>query len=193
VENLKRIPSDFISISGHKIFGPKGVGALMARRSGAERRPIKPIVRGGGQELGLRSGTLPVPLLVGLGKAAELAGQHHPERKEAAAQVKKKFLDGLKEVDHRVNGDPDKIQSHILNICFPGVDSEALMISVRESIAISNGSACTSSTYTPSHVLAAMGLSEEEINSSVRISWGPGITPEEVPVEELAEAVRNLS
>jgi cysteine desulfurase len=179
VEILRELRCDFLSISGHKIYGPKGIGALYARRRGAQRRLLTPLMYGGGQEMGLRPGTLPVSLVVGLGAAAALAERECLERRQAAAWVKQWFLQRLAVVEHHFNGDPSRTQSHVLNVSFPGVDSEALMLAVREEIAISNGAACTSAGYAPSHVLEAMGLSEDRIASAVRISWGPGVT--EIP------------
>jgi len=187
VETLRELPCDFLSISGHKIYGPKGAGALFARRRGARRRPLTPLLYGGGQEMGLRPGTLPVPLIVGLGAAAALAEQEYRQRRETAAQVKEQFLRALTAVEYRVNGDPVRTQTHVLNISFPGVDSEALMMVVREEVAISNGAACTSTSYAPSHVLKAMGLSDDRIASAVRISWGPGVT--EIPAAAILALV----
>jgi len=190
VEALRRLKCDFLSISSHKIYGPKGVGALHARRRSGQRRPLAPLMLGGGQEMGLRPGTLPVPLVVGLGKAAELAGQEFRERREAAKRVKGGFLQALAEVEHRINGDSSRTQSHVINVGFPGVDSEALMLALRSEIAVSNGSACTSASYSPSHVLKAMGLADDLVASSVRISWGPGIA--EIPAEPIIDAVRGF-
>ena len=190
VEALRLVKCDLISISGHKVYGPKGIGALYARRRGGQKRPLTPLVVGGGQEMGLRAGTLPVPLVVGLGKASELAEREFCVRREAAKQVKDRLLQALGEVDHRVNGDPTRTQSHVVNVSFPGVDSEALMLALRSDIAISNGSACTSASYSPSHVLKAMGLSDDVVSSSVRISWGPGVT--DIPTAPLINAVRGF-
>jgi cysteine desulfurase len=190
VETLRKLRCDFLSISGHKIYGPKGVGALFARRLRAQRRPLTPLMYGGGQEMGWRPGTLPVPLIVGLGTAAEIAAREHPMRREAAARVKRDFLAELAAVEHRINGDPSRTQPHVVNVSFPGVDSEALMMAVREELAISNGAACTSASYSPSHVLKAMGLSDDLIASAVRISWGPEIT--RIPAEPIIVAVRSM-
>jgi cysteine desulfurase len=190
VEALKRLRCDFLSISGHKIYGPKGIGALYARRSRAQRRPLTPLLYGGGQEMGWRPGTLPVPLVVGLGMAAELAGKEYLQRREAAAQVKERFLRDLAAVEYRINGDPARTQTHVVNVSFPGVDSEALMMAVREETAISNGAACTSASYSPSHVLAAMGLSDEEMASAIRVSWGVGVS--DIPTEPMRTAVRGF-
>jgi len=191
VESLRHLRCDFLSISGHKIYGPKGIGALYARRRSGERRVLAPLVFGGGQEMGLRAGTLPVPLAVGLGKAAELASREFSARREAAKEVKDRFLEAIAEIDHRINGEPGLTQSHVVNVCFPGVDSEALMLALRSEIAISNGSACTSASYAPSHVLKAMGVSDDLIASSVRISWGPGIA--EIPAKPIIDAVLGLT
>jgi cysteine desulfurase len=154
------------------------------------KRGVTPVVFGGGQERGLRPGTLPVPLAVGLGKAAALAEEEYLERRSAAARVKQRFLRGLAATEHQLNGETSRTQSHVLNVSFPNVDSEALMIATRDEIAVSNGSACTSSSYMPSHVLQAMGLNEERIESAVRISWGPGV--QEIPAEVIVNAVCTL-
>lgn len=190
VEAIRSLSYDFLSVSGHKIFGPKGVGALIARRRSGRKRPVSPLVLGGGQEMGLRPGTLPVPLIVGLGAAAELAEKEHVARREDALRVRRLFLDGLSGVDFKINGDPERTQPHVVNLMFPGVDSEALMLSLREVVAISNGAACTSASYSPSHVLKAMGLSDDQVSWSVRISWGPGVA--EIPVVAVREALVSL-
>jgi cysteine desulfurase len=190
VETLRELRCDFLSISAHKIYGPKGAGALFARRMRAQRRPLTPLMYGGGQEMGWRPGTLPVPLIVGLGTASEIAGREYRGRREAASRVKGKFLAELAAVEHRINGDLAKTQTHVVNLSFPEVDSEALMMAMREELAISNGAACTSATYSPSHVLKAMGLTDDLISSAVRISWGPEIT--HIPAEPIVAAVRNI-
>lgn len=189
VEELRAVNCDAISVSAHKVYGPQGIGALYVRRRGTER-PVKPILFGGGQERGLRPGTVPVALAVGFGKAAELAGNEYSKRREDALAMKRALLDGLRSVDHCVNGDPERTQAHVFNVTFPGVDSEALMVAVKSEMAISNGSACTSSSYTPSHVLQAMGLDDEAIECSVRISWGQGV--ESIPVTVILGVVEGL-
>jgi cysteine desulfurase len=190
VDTMRTLTRDFLAISAHKVYGPKGVGALYVRKRSGRKRELMPIVFGGGQERGLRPGTIPVPLVVGLGRAAELAAEEHRERRASAARVKERFLKRLASTDHYVNGDVGRAQTHVVNVSFPGVDSEALMMATREEIAISNGSACTSSDYRPSHVLRAMGLDDDRIESAVRISWGPGV--EEIPVASIVEAVDTL-
>jgi cysteine desulfurase len=190
VEALRQLRCDFLSISGHKIYGPKGVGALYARRRGNRRRALTPLLYGGGQERGWRPGTLPVPLVVGLGMAAELAAREHLERRAAASLVRQELLGALAGVDHRINGDLDRAQPHVLNVSFPGVDSEALMMALRDELAVSNGAACTSERYSPSHVLKAMGLPDDLIGTAVRISWGPGVGA--VPVGSLVRLLATL-
>lgn len=182
---------DFLSISGHKIYGPKGIGALYARRRGGQRRPLVPLLYGGGQEMGLRPGTIPVPLVVGLGEAASLAAQERTTRQLTAARVKEQLLQQLASVQHEINGDAERCQSHVLNVSFPGVDSEALMMAVREELAFSNGAACTSASYEPSHVLKAMGFPDSRIASAVRLSWGPGI--DIIPGDPIIRAVKQLT
>ena len=190
VQELQRLQCDFVAISGHKIYGPKGIGALCVRRPSGERRPLTAILFGGGQERGLRPGTLPVPLAAGLGMAAQLAREEHSQRQKEAARVKRQLQLDLQSVEHHINGDVSRCQPHVLNVSFPGVDSEALMMALREDLAISNGSACTSTSYNPSHVLLAMGLDEDRISESVRISWGPGV--QLVPAEYLANTISSL-
>jgi cysteine desulfurase len=190
VETLKGLWCDFLSISAHKIYGPKGIGALYARREGNRPRPLTALLFGGGQEMGFRPGTLPVPLVVGLGVAAELAGKEHQARRQAAAGVKERFLQALSGVEYRINGDPAKTQPHVVNLSFPGIRSEALLLMVKDELAFSNGAACTAATYAPSHVLRAMGLSKDETAWAVRLSWGPGV--EDIPVEPILDAVESL-
>lgn len=169
--DLRHPRIDLISISGHKIMGPKGVGALIARRRDRQRPPLAPLMHGGGQERGLRPGTLPVPLVCGLGLAAELADAEGLARAARAAEIKQLLLDGLSIAGAVPNGDPAVSVPFILNASFPGADSEALMLALRPFAAVSNGSACTSASYEPSHVLRAMGLDPARRSSAVRFSW----------------------
>jgi cysteine desulfurase len=162
---------DLVSVSGHKVYAPKGVGALIARRRGFDRPPLTPLFFGGGQERGLRPGTLPVPLIAGLGLAAELALRHSEERAASCRAFRTTLLETLKTLEPVINGNPERTSPHVLNISFSGVDSEALMVALKDCIAVSNGSACTSQSYQPSHVLKAMGLPEGVIKGAVRISW----------------------
>ena len=162
---------DFLSISGHKIYGPKGVGALIARRRGFKRPPLSPLFFGGGQERGLRPGTLPVPLVVGLGTAADLAMKHNDDRRASCLKFRRTTMEMLQPLGPEINGDPERMLPHVLNLSFPGVDSEALMVALKGTIAISNGSACTSQSYEPSHVLRAMALPDQRIKGALRLSW----------------------
>lgn len=162
---------DLISASAHKIFGPKGVGALITRRRGYEKLPLKPLTFGGGQERGLRPGTLPVPLIVGFGAAAELALKAHPARQKRCEVFRSELETALRPLGLQVHGDSSPRLPHIVNFSLPGFDSEAVMVAIKDEIAVSNGSACTSASYTPSHVLKAMALTDAEIAGALRLSW----------------------
>ena len=166
---LKRI--DLISISAHKICGPKGIGALIARRRGNEKPPLAPLLHGGGQEMGLRPGTLPVALIAAFGRAAELALEEHAARHAAAAAFERRLLDGLAPLAPRVNGDTERRIPYILNLWIPGWDKEALIEAWAPLAAISDGATCTSQSYTCSHVLAAMGVEGDAETGAVRLSW----------------------
>lgn len=171
VPELKGVKYDMLSISGHKIYGPQGIGALILKRKNYKKPPVKPITFGGGHEAGLRPGTLPVALIAGLGKASELAEMEFKEWEKSNLSIKRSILNQLKPINYVINGDQNYCLSNVLNISFPGIDSEALMINSKEHFALSNGSACTSHDYKPSHVLTAMGLNNSIIESAIRISW----------------------
>lgn len=171
LDGLRQPRIDLISVSGHKLYAPKGVGALVMRRRGYERAPLQPLLVGGGQERGLRPGTLPVALIAALGEAAALAVRDHQARLSRCRAVREQALQALMPFGPRLTGDQALVMDHVLNLAFPGLDSEALMVALKDLIAISNGSACTSSSYAPSHVLKAMGMRDEEANGCVRISW----------------------
>lgn len=182
---------DLLSVSGHKISGPKGIGALVARRRGYKRPPLEALMYGGGQERGLRPGTLPVALIAGLGTASELALAEHEQRGQAAAAVKAQLVEALTPLGAEFNGDPTRTIASTLNVSFPGVDSEAAIVALKDVVALSNGSACTSQTYEPSHVLLASGLPKERIEGALRLSWGgdPSLT---VPATDIAQRLRAL-
>jgi len=162
---------DTLSVSAHKVYGPKGVGALVQKRRDGARPPLTPISVGGGQENGLRPGTVAAALVVALGKAAEVALRDHEARRRACEAMKRDALAALAPFNPQINGDPERTVAHTLNISIPGLDSEAAMVALKDKIAISNGSACTSTSYDPSHVLVAMGLSEERVAGALRLSW----------------------
>jgi cysteine desulfurase len=165
----KRI--DLISVSGHKIYAPKGVGALIARRRRFTPPPLEPLMHGGGQERGLRPGTVPVALVAGLGTAAELSVARHAQRQQYARAYREKVLAAFAPFSPLFNGDRDRTVPHAISLSIPGLDSEAVMLALKGVVAISNGSACTSQSYDPSHVLTAMGLSQDAIAGALRISW----------------------
>jgi cysteine desulfurase len=171
INELQNRRVDLVSISGHKIYAPKGIGALIVRRRGYERPPLTPLVFGGGQERGLRPGTLPVALIVALGKAAELALRDCEKRNARCAVIKREALAAFAKVGGVPTGDPSKSVASTLNVAIPGLDSEAVMLALKDVVAISNGSACTSQNYTMSHVLSAMGLSEDHVKGALRLSW----------------------
>lgn len=181
---------DLISISSHKIFGPVGVGALISRRRGFKRIPLQPLTFGGGQERGLRPGTIPVPLVVGFGLAAELARKNVQTRLRRVEALRREALDVLAPLDIRLHSRSGQTLPHVLNLSVPGVDSEALMLALKDVIAISNGSACTSQEYKPSHVLKAMNLTEDAVSGAVRLSWCH-MTPD-VDWDMVAQRIRSL-
>jgi cysteine desulfurase len=171
IEALRNPRIDFISISGHKIHGPKGVGALVARRRGGERPPLEPLMFGGGQELGWRPGTQPVHLIAGLGKAAELAVAESEMRASKCCEFRRRLLDALAPLQPVFAVDLKHSVPNIVNFAIPGLDSETVIESWRELVAISNGAACTSQSYTCSHVLGAMRLPQAQQDGAVRLSW----------------------
>lgn len=191
LEGLRCERLDLISISGHKIYAPKGIGALVVRQSAGRDIPLKPLMYGGGQESGLRPGTVPVHLAVALGIAAEVALRDHSLRRAACLEFRKTLLEHLSPLRPIVHGDPQRVLPHVLNIRFDEIDSEALMIALKDLVAISNGSACTSAHYEPSHVLRAMGLNEAQANAATRWSWCHLTAAPDW--EAIADAIRLLS
>lgn len=181
---------DLISASAHKLYGPKGIGALITRKRGFKRPPLTPLLIGGGQERGLRPGTLPVPLICAFGKACELANREHGKRKEICLGIRKKAVEALLPLNVQFNGDQQHCLAHILNFSIPGIDSEAAIVALKGLAAFSNGSACTSASYTASHVLMAMGLPSEQIESAVRFSWGADST--DIAWVKIAETLMEL-
>lgn len=170
IDVLKDSRIDLISCSAHKLYGPKGVGALINRRRKYKRVPLSPILFGGGQERGLRPGTLPVHQIAGFGIAAELALKHNKTRVEKCKKIKQEAISALEALSPIYHGQEHCIAS-TLNFSIEGVNSEAAIVALKGIVAVSNGSACTSSSYSPSHVLEAMHLSEDEIEGALRFSW----------------------
>ncbi|MBY5958393.1 cysteine desulfurase [Membranicola marinus] len=164
---------DLMAFSGHKFYGPKGIGGLYVSPD-KPRTKIKPQIHGGGHQHGLRSGTLNVPGVVGMGKAAELSMTHGMKEQARLAKLRNNLenylLENIAEVSR--NGDVNHRLPHVSNLCFKLVDGEQLMVLVNEIVAVSSGSACTSADPDPSHVLLAMGLSEADAKASIRFSLG---------------------
>ncbi len=184
---------DLMSISGHKIYGPKGIGALYVRRKPRVR--LVPLIVGGGQERGFRSGTLPTPLCVGLGEAAEIAMKEMDAESKRLAKLQARMLKGLsaKLTDIHVNGDLEHRIPGNLNIGFAYVEGESLMMGIK-GLSVSSGSACTSASLEPSYVLRALGVEEDMAHTSLRIGLGRFTTEHEVDtaVDELVHHVNKL-
>lgn len=164
-----------LSMSAHKIGGPQGVGALVLKKQGYRRSPVRGIMFGGQQEHEIRPGTIPVALVAGLGEACKIARESYQDNLEKCASIKTELLKILDEsgVSYTLNGDQEFCVPSTMNVCFTGVSSEALMLTAKQYCTISNGSACSSKSYEPSFVLRAMGIPDHEIECSVRVSWGP--------------------
>lgn len=162
---------DMISISGHKIYGPKGIGALIIRKREGCFPPLQPLLLGGGQEQGLRPGTLPVPLIAGLGEAAKLALRDNRERRAQCLAFRQRVCAALDLLGAEQNGDDAWTLPHCINVTLPGIASDQVIRALKNVIAVSSTSACTSHTHTPSHVLNAMGRSVAQVESSLRLSW----------------------
>ncbi|MGE0156888.1 MAG: cysteine desulfurase family protein [Geobacter sp.] len=177
IEPLTNQRIDFVSISGHKIYGPKGIGALIARKRDGVFPPLTPLMFGGGQEQGLRPGTLPVPLIAGLGEAAKLAQRDHASRADRCRAFRQRLLKALEPLAPVLNGDQQWVLPHTVNLSLPGIPSDRAITALKGLVAVSSTSACTSHTRTPSHVLTAMGLDEQRIETSIRLSWCH-LTPE---------------
>ena len=197
VDEIRHLHYDMLSMSAHKFRGPQGIGALVLRRRNYKLPPVKNVYFGGQQEHGLRPGTTPVALVAGMGKACELAQAEYKEEVKENKAIRDEMLELLTKegVRYELNGNPQYCIDSTLNICFDGVSSEALMLSTKQYCAISNGSACTSKSYDPSYVLTAMGIPVDKIESSVRISWGPGADKNEIVknFKEMLSTVKNLA
>lgn len=175
VEELKRTKYRMLSFSAHKLKGPQGVGGLILKKKRYKLPPVKNIMYGGQQEHGIRPGTIPVALVAGCGKACEIAQIEYSSNEEKFKLIKDIAYQILNSsnISFHFNGDQNYCVSNTINVCFDGVSSEALMIASKQYCGVSNGSACTSKSYTPSYVLLAMGIPASDIENSIRISWGP--------------------
>jgi cysteine desulfurase len=192
--DVKKDEVDLLSFSGHKLYGPKGVGVLYVRR----RRPrvrLTAIQEGGGQERGIRSGTLNVSGIVGLGKACEIAMHEMDAERERLFKLRRKLEEAVTKAltVTQINGHPEKRLAHLTNISFGFVEGESLMMATKE-LAMSSGSACTSASLEPSYVLKSLGVGDDLAHSSLRISLGRWTTEEEIDyaAAKIIEAVNKL-
>ncbi|KAK9477789.1 cysteine desulfurase [Lipomyces japonicus] len=185
--NVNKSNIDLMSISGHKIYGPKGIGACYVRRRPRVR--LDPIITGGGQERGLRSGTLAAPLIAGFGEACRIAKLEMEYDHQHINRLSSRLSDGLLSMPHTVrNGDPDRHYAGCVNISFAYVEGESLLMALKD-IALSSGSACTSASLEPSYVLRALGADDALAHSSIRFGIGRFTT--EAEIDYVLEAVRN--
>jgi cysteine desulfurase len=176
--DLNTLPVDLMSFSAHKTYGPQGIGALYVRRR--PRVHLAPLIHGGGHERGLRSGTLPTHQIVGMGEAYRLAGELMVEENARVRALRDRFLAGIADMEEvYLNGDLEQRVPHNLNVSFNFVEGESLMMAVKE-LAVSSGSACTSASLEPSHVLRALGRSDELAHSSLRITLGRYTTAQDI-------------
>jgi cysteine desulfurase len=186
---------DLLSCTAHLLYGPKGVGALYVRRKGPRVR-IAPMIDGGGHERGMRSGTLPVPLIVGFGKAAEICRLEMEQESKRLRALRDRLQDKiLSNVDEAfLNGHPERRLPHNLNISFAYVEGESVLMGLNKESALSSGSACTSATLEPSYVIGALGASAELAHSSIRFSLHRFSTEEEVDYvgRRMIEVVKRL-
>ena len=192
--DVQKMQIDLLSLSAHKMYGPKGIGALYVRRSNPRVR-LAPMLYGGGHERGMRSGTLNVPGIVGFGAAAEIARR---EMKEQAAQLRtwtEQLFTGLQERIAGIarNGDPTERLPHNLNVYIPGVESRAFIAGMKD-LAVATGSACTSASVDPSHVIMALGFGDERAHCSLRFGLGRSNNAEQAAyvVEIVARRIEEL-
>jgi cysteine desulfurase len=193
--NVQNDGIDMLCCSAHKMYGPKGVGALYVRRKDPRVR-IKPLQYGGGHEKGMRSGTLNVPGIVGLGKAAALADAEMTADALRLSALRDQLLHSLLQIQGTsLNGAREHLLPHAFNISFGSVESQVLISRLNKHLAVSSGSACTSATLEPSYVLRALGIGDERAASSLRFSLGRMTRAEEIPqaVQTLREVIESLS
>ena len=196
--NVDEMNIDLMSISGHKIYGPKGVGALYVRRKNPRVR-IEAIINGGGQERGMRSGTLPTPLIAGFGEAAEIAAKEMTAEAARLEKLRTRFMQGIQGSikDVFLNGDETHRIPGNINLSFAYIEGESMIMAIKD-LAVSSGSACTSASLEPSYVLRALGLDEEMAHTSIRFGFGRFTTEEEVDfaiatVKKHVNALREMS
>lgn len=194
--DLSQLKVDLMSFSGHKVYGPKGIGALFVRRNPRVR--LKAQIHGGGHERGMRSGTLATHQIVGMGEAFELAGKNLEAEQQRLRVLRDKLWNGLQDLEQVfLNGHPEHNVANYLNVSFNFVEGESLMMALKD-VAVSSGSACTSATLEPSYVLRALGLSDELAHSSIRFSFGKYTTEADIDhviaiTKTAVEKLRDLS
>jgi cysteine desulfurase len=194
--DLQQLPVDLMSFSAHKIYGPKGIGALYVRRK--PRIRLEAQTHGGGHERGMRSGTLPTHQIVGMGEAFRIAKEEMHEENQRFAQLRQRLWDGIKDIEQVfLNGHPTARVPGITNISFNYVEGESLIMALKD-IAVSSGSACTSASLEPSYVLRALGLTDELAHSSIRFSIGRFTTEAQIDhtiaiVHEAIAKLREMS
>lgn len=188
-DELKRVKYDLLSCSAHKLRGPQGIGLLVKKMRKPLSNAIAPVMYGGGQEYGIRPGTLPVALIGGFGKAVELCEKNKIMRKHRCEKIRERLLSAITEVRYEINGSLEYCVPNTLNISFTDVDAEGIFVSLKNDYAFSNGAACTSGSYSSSYVLKAMGLEQKRIDEAVRISWDYDT---EVDFKNLIEYVKGM-
>lgn len=195
--DVEAMQIDLMSISGHKIYGPKGIGALYIRRKPRVR--LQPLLNGGGQERGFRSGTIPTPMAVGFGEAAAIAGREMEEEQKRIKALSERLYQGItaKNKEVYLNGDKDHRLFGNINLSFAYIEGESMIMALKD-LAVSSGSACTSASLEPSYVLRAIGVGEDLAHTSIRFGIGRFTTEEEVDyairaVNGAIEKLRNLS
>jgi len=190
--NLEELKVDLMSFSAHKVYGPKGIGALYVRRKPRVR--LEAQMHGGGHERGMRSGTLPTHQIVGMGEAFRIAGEEMAEENERILALRSRLWDGLKDMEEvYINGDIDQRIAGNINISFNYVEGESLLMALKD-LAISSGSACTSASLEPSYVLRALGRNDELAHSSIRFSIGRFTTEKDIDytIDHVRSAVNKL-
>jgi len=190
----KEIGVHLMAFTGHKMYGPKGVGCLYVNRKNP-RVKVTAQMDGGGHERGMRSGTLNVPAIVGMGKAAAIAKEEMADEAIRLAALRDRLEKGLCEIEETyINGDVENRMPHVANISFKHVEGEGLMMTFNQKLAVSSGSACTSASLEPSYVLVALGLGDDLAHSSIRFSLGRFSTEEEVDltIKALTEGVKHM-
>jgi len=190
--NVSEDNIDLMSLSAHKIYGPKGIGALFINQATVGR--LKPLIFGGGQERGIRPGTLATHQIVGMASAVRLAQSSMQNDHKHLSKCRELFLESIKNIEGLgINGDPENTYPGIVSLCIPDLNADSLIFAM-DKLAISKGSACSTDNDEPSHVLKSMGLSQKEINGTIRISFGRDTTFHEVEIasSSLKAAIEHL-